>query len=206
MNRRWFLATTALAVSGFATSVIARLGQDQNAHLALGPSITEQPQSFFSDDQRALVAQITETIIPRTDTPGAIDAGVPVFVESMVAEWLVEKEKNIFLQGLEQVTRLSQQDYQKSFTELDASQRTRILEILEKEASDSPWYNFGNVQRDFVEGAPFICQIKELTIFGFYSSEVGAKETLRHNPMPMSFDGEYGLDEGESTWSTIRVM
>jgi gluconate 2-dehydrogenase gamma chain len=71
---------------------------------------------------------------------------------------------------------------------------------LEDAASDSPWYTFANVQREFISDAPFICQIKELTIWGFFTSEVGGKQVLRYNPMPMYFDGDIPLGTEESSW------
>ncbi len=207
MNRRSFI-TRSFAVAGgvAATSAIARLMASENEHMMFGPSITEPQAKLFSSEQRLLVAAISETILPATETPGAIDAGVPVFIENMVSGWLSAEERRVFLEGLQTVISLSTQKYKQSFLSLNESDKVAILEQLEKQAEDSPWYEFGNVMRDFVEGAPFICQIKELTIFGFFSSEIGAKEVLRHNPMPMTFDGEYALGKDDSTWSTIRLM
>ena len=75
------------------------------------------------------------------------------------------------------------------------------MEALEEAASDSAWYEFANTQRDFISDAPFICQIKELTVWGFFTSEIGEKQVLRYNPMPMRFDGDIPLGPDESTWA-----
>ncbi|CAM3427294.1 gluconate 2-dehydrogenase subunit 3 family protein [Parendozoicomonas haliclonae] len=207
MDRRRFLIN-ALTLSGgvAATSVVTRLLAEDSSPLMSGPAITELKSEAFTVEQRKLVSVIAETILPRTDTPGAIDAGVPAFLENMVAEWLTDDERAVFFQGLDQLEILSQATHKTSFVDLTQGEREDLLEQLESDASDSDWYAFGNVVRDFVPQAPFICQIKELTIFGFFSSEAGAKDVLRHNPMPGRFDGELALGTDESSWSTIRLM
>ena len=96
-------------------------------------------------------------------------------------------------------------EYDQAFDQLTQEQQLKVMEQLEDEASDSQWYSFANVQRQFISVAPFICQIKELTIFGFFTSEVGATQVLRHNPMPMRFDGDYPLAKGDSTWSETSL-
>src|SRR5690348_9547353 len=55
----------------------------------------------FTADQRSLVAAISERIIPATDTPGAIAAGVPAFIEMMIADWYETTDRNDFFNGLE---------------------------------------------------------------------------------------------------------
>ena len=67
-------------------------------------------------------------------------------------------------------------------------------------ASDAAWYQMGNVQRVFDSEAPFICQLKELTIWGFFTSETGATQVLRYEAMPMKFDGKRKLGKDDSSW------
>lgn len=212
MDRRQFLQASALLGGAFATRAFANLSDTGLANskepqpLLNGPSIGKQPASLFNARERADIAAMTEIIIPRTDTPGAIDAGIPNFVEHMVQHWLSEDERKVFLKGFADVRVLSRERFGKDYSALSADQQLNLLEELEDNASDSPWYDFANVQRQYIEDAPFICQLKELTIFGFYSSEVGATQVLRHDPMPMQFDGELALGEDDSTWSMIRLM
>jgi hypothetical protein len=76
------------------------------------------------------------------------------------------------------------------------------MEALEDAASDSPWYEFGNIMREFISDAPFICQFKELTVWGFFTSEKGGSQVLRYNPMPMFFNGDIPLASDDSSWTT----
>ncbi|MBB6520366.1 gluconate 2-dehydrogenase subunit 3 family protein [Pseudoteredinibacter isoporae] len=212
MDRRHFLQVATLLGGAFATRALADLSgpavSDSEAlqPLATGPSIGELPANLFQIQERTDLAAMVEAVIPRTDTPGAVDAGVPNFVEHMVQHWLSDAERALFLKGFRALQVASREKHSREFSQLTMDQQLDFLEALEDEASGSPWYDFANVQRQYVEGAPFICQLKELTIFGFYSSEVGATQVLRHDPMPMQFDGEFVLNEDDSTWSMIRLM
>ncbi len=212
MDRRRFLQAAAVLGGSFATRAIADLSQSRSFQpqplqpLIMGPSIGAHPSAMFNARERADITAMVDVILPRTDTPGAVDAGVPNFVEYMVQQWLSDAERKAFMLGLANIARDCQASHDKPFSDLSVNQQLAILTELEDQASDSPWYDFANVQRQYIESAPFICQLKELTIFGFYSSEVGAKEVLRHDPMPMQFDGEFSLSEDDSTWSMIRTM
>ena len=197
MNRREFLQCATLLISGVgATRMGWALSEEQQVYLATAPNFADREIDYFTPAQRELVAAIAETIIPRTDTPGAIDAKVPRYIEIMVAEWLNDDERVIFNNGLAQL-----QEQSAAFVQLDAQARIRVLEHLEAKASDSPWYDMGNVRRDFISDAPFICQVKELTVWGFFTSEVGGIEVLRSNIMPMRFDGDIPLAPDDSSWS-----
>ena len=204
MNRREFLECAAVLVSGISASQLGfSLTSEQLTYLATAPDYTSKKVNFFSPAERKTIAAIAEIIIPRTDTPGAIDAGVPRFIELMVADWLNDQERAIFVKGLKDLDARLAKEFGKSFDQLDAAQQLSILESLETAASDSSWYQQGNVRRPFISDAPFICQMKELTIWGFFTSEVGATKVLRYNVMPMRFDGHTPRVPNESTWATF---
>jgi hypothetical protein len=205
MNRREFLECAALLASGAAISKFAHaLNEEQLVHLASAPPFNSRSVDYFSPQQRQLVAAIAEAIIPRTDTPGAIEAGVPHFIELMVAYWLNDEERNIFNGGLNDMATRIPGEYGKPFEQLGSEQQLAILQGMEEAASDSPWYAPGNVRRAFISDAPFICQVKELTIWGFFTSEVGATRVLQYNLMPMRFDGHAPRTPGETTWAPFN--
>jgi gluconate 2-dehydrogenase gamma chain len=202
MNRREFLQCATILTGGTAISQLGwALSEEQQVYLAGAPNFNTQEIDFFSLEQRAVVAAVAETIIPRTDTPGAIDAGVPRYIELMVAQWLNEDEQKIFLTGLAKLQSDSLESQGVSFDALDETSRVAMLDALESAASDSAWYEMGNTRRDFISDAPFICQIKELTVWGFFTSEVGSTQVLRYEPMPMRFDGDIPLLPDDSTWA-----
>src|SRR5690606_15573949 len=63
-------------------------------------SAAAAPPTLFRADERALVSAIADAILPRTDTPGALDVNVPAFIEVLVAEWMTDTERASFREGL----------------------------------------------------------------------------------------------------------
>ena len=202
MNRREFLQCAAILVSGTSASQLGfTLSEEQQVYLASAPDYNKGKVNYLTAAQRKIIAAMAEVVIPRTDTPGAIDAGVPNFIELMASDWFNEQESAIFSAGIKAMEEQVPSVYGKPFDQLDAAQQLEIMEELEAQASDSSWYEYGNVQREFISDAPFICQVKELTIWGFFTSEVGATQVLRYEPMPMAFDGNTPLSVQESSWA-----
>jgi len=192
MNRRQFMQLSALVLAGGAVSGPS-LAVDQQQLFALGRSFIEQPVDLFSSAQRKLLQAAVETIIPRTDTPGALDANVDRFIELCVAQFMTEPERTVFIAGLDELVNAVDQQQSDLIT---------LLTELEEQHSDAAWYQLGNrVGNGFDSSAPFICQLKELTVVGFFMSEVGATQVLRHNPMPGQFDGETVLASDQPSWA-----
>jgi hypothetical protein len=201
MNRRELLQCAALIVSGASASRLGfALSDEQWHYLATAPDYTEREPNYLDGTRRAVIAAMAEAILPATETPGALAAGVPRYLELMVQDWFNDQERAIFDAGLAHMVSEIPRQYGRTFDQLDAAQQREILEKMEEDAGESSWYELGNIQRDFVSDAPFICQVKELTIWGFFTSETGATQVLRHNPMPMRFDGDIPLSPEESTW------
>ena len=190
MNRREFLQCAAMLAAGTSTMPASwAMNNTQQVFLAAQANyIDRKPLTFFSPAQRALVTTIAEHVIPRTDTPGASDAGVPRFIELMASDWFNAAELQVFMDGLADL----QSRTDDGFTELSPAAQLALLEQLEEESADAPWYELGNVLRVWDDTAPFICQFKELTTLGFFLSEVGAKQVLRINPMG-EFNGDIPL-------------
>jgi len=207
MNRREFLQCAAILVSGAAVSNLGfALTDEQMTYLATAPDYTSKAVNLFSPAQRKIVSAMAEVIIPQTDTPGAIGAGVPKFIELMVADWMNDGERELFLSGLQAMEASVPRDHGKPFDELPQETQLSILEAMEAAATDSPWYQQGNIRRSFISDAPFICMVKELTIYGYFTSEVGASKVLRYNPMPMRFDSDVPLGPEESSWAPYMLF
>ena len=203
MNRREFLQCAGVMISGMSVTQLGMaLSPEQEIYLANAPDYTASNVDYFSPEQRRVVAAIAETIIPRTDTPGAIDAGVPRYIELMVSDWLTDAERSVFDTGLAELMQDAQSQHGQAFDALEAKQQLKMLEALEDESGDHTWYDLGGAaMRDFVPDAPFICQIKEFTIWGFFTSELGSTQVLRNDPMPMEFVPDLPLDKDDSSWA-----
>lgn len=197
LPRREFIQLAAWAAAGLLAAPEAlAMSHEQHKFLIDNPDFTDQALTFFTPEQRALVTKLADLILPRTETPGAIDAKVPAFLELMVAEWMKDEERQTFMAGLADLET-------KGFMGLDEDAQYAELAALESAASDHPWYQLGNlVGRYFDSSAPFICQLKELTCTGFFQSEVGATEALAYNHVAGELEGRIPLEEGQPAWSS----
>lgn len=209
MNRRQFVEFTSLILAGSslpAGAVTAETVQHQQKLFALGQNFIDQPASFFTPQQRQLVARLVEIIIPRTDTPGALDAHADHFIELTVAHYMTDEERKTFVAGLVGLQKtLDQQDTADTDKKQEEKLLIHQLEQLEEQHSDAAWYQLGSrVGNGFDSTAPFICQLKELTALGFFMSQVGATQVLRHNPMPGAFKGETVLASDQPSWARNR--
>lgn len=160
VNRRSLLLGAVFLVGGAAA--LTRFAHKPGASPGLGP--------VFSLDQFALLEQVCETLIPTTDTPGAIRAGVPAFIRQMLDEWGSHETRAAMLGVLDRVENEAWRRRGAGFLELSTEQRLDILRSLDAEA----------IQRqDLAYG-----QFKYLVLLGYYQSEVGATQELRYELVP----------------------
>ncbi len=210
MNRRQFIEFTSLILAGSSLSLNTHSAEHQQQLFALGKNFIEQPVNIFTPAQRQLVRNLVEIIIPRTDTPGALDAKADHFIELTVAHYMTAEERAIFATGLNELQG-AMDNAGDLEVEIEAESKaltvllTEQLNNLEERHADAAWYQMGNrLGNGFDSSAPFICQLKELTVVGFFMSEVGATQVLRHNPMPGGFDGETPLATDQPSWARNR--
>ena len=156
----------------------------------------------MSDQQRAMCTVLSEMIIRRTDTPGAIDAGVPHFIELMVSDWYTETERAIFLKGLSDLDAYSQSNFGQAFLSCSESAKITALRHMETLAKQYKSSASGMpLAKEVDEHVPFFGKLKELTVIGYYTSEKGATEELVYNPMPMKYDDIKFVEVGRQ-WSS----
>jgi hypothetical protein len=156
------VAAVASHFPGFARWTYA------SAH-PVGDNAPPKPQAykpqFFSAAEFAVVTRLTELIIPSDETPGASEAGVCEFVDFMIAH---DPEQQAAMRaGLLWLEARSKREYSRAFLALTAANQASILEPLAYKAK----------YRDGEEtGQEFFRRIRDLTVMGFYSSEIGYRE------------------------------
>ena len=142
MNRREFLQCAALLVSGASASRLGfALTQEQTAYLATAPNYNTTAVDYLTPAQRRIIAALSEIVIPRTDTPGAIDAGVPRFIELMAADWFNAQERAIFDAGVEDLQTRIPAEYGSAFDELEQGDQLAIMESLNRHGMPSPTFS-----------------------------------------------------------------
>jgi hypothetical protein len=138
--------------------------------------------------QNETVASIAELIIPKTDTPGAREAGVPAFIDVMLAEWGDDDQRKVFTAGLANVDERSRALFGKDFIASSAEQQVQILTDLDAELArlrDTK----SDTSKNFFQG------VKWLTLTGYYTSEVGATTEQHFRIVPGRYEPCYPLEQ-----------
>ncbi|WP_181307468.1 gluconate 2-dehydrogenase subunit 3 family protein [Rufibacter sp. XAAS-G3-1] len=151
---------------------------------------------LFDQDQVTFLDEVGETIIPTTSTPGAKAAKIGAFMAVMVQDCYTPEDQKIFLKGISQLDKASKQKFDKTFLEATAQQRTQLLNQLDTEQK--------NHQKNKEKEAPnhYFRMMKELTLLGYFTSEVGATQALRYLPVPGRYDACIPYKKGDKAWAT----
>lgn len=148
--------------------------------------------TFLTDEEKRTVAAMSDQIIPRTDTPGAVDAGVPAFIDRMLAGYYQEKERTIIRSGLRQVTTDAAELRGKSFADLTPDEQVALMKEYDREAYAS---------RPAGSDPHFFRMMKELTILGYCTSEAGATKLLKYAAVPGPYRGDVPYSEVGKAWA-----
>ena len=200
MNRREAIQRTAL-VLGYAVS--APLAAAVLNGCKAKPELTYVPK-FLNEDLARLVSALTETIIPRTDTPGAIDAGVPGFIDDLLSTVYSNEQQNNFIDGITAFAIEAKSALGKNFEEATPEEQLSFVQKKNSEtlsggatAGSEGWWAAGTGK-----DKPFFLEIKELTLLGFFTSEAGATQVLQYNQVPGPFKGCVPLTQVGKAWAT----
>ena len=190
MNRREALLQMSKIVAGIVSAptllTFLQSCQSNDASQSL-------QQLTFNESQAKLVATIAELTIPETDTPGAIAAGVPHFIDLLITDIYPEDDRIEFLNSLNAFEQLAQSRLDLSFVTAAQEQQLALLEELEAAFHDAE----GETESP---AEAFVVHMKELTLMGYYTSQVGGEQELRPNPMGI-WDGNVQMTENSRTYS-----
>jgi gluconate 2-dehydrogenase gamma chain len=179
-DRRELLRLIAVGAAWpFASSLIPAdlLAFGEHVHASVK---ADDPTLRVLGARTALVTAACERIIPADDTPGATAAGVPAFIDRMLADWYDPGETSRFLDGLDVLDARSRKAHGRGFATADQSEQLALLVWFDAEAQ-----SIGPESRR----SHWFGMLKYLTIWGYCTSEVGARQELRTYPQPLKYDG-----------------
>jgi hypothetical protein len=153
-----------------------------------GPSPVQESDAAFLDE-------VAETIIPATGTPGAKAAKVGAFMVLMVADCYEERDQRIFRDGMRQLEERSRAAFSVGFLQATPAQRTTLLTEIDREQKEYMDKRRGG------EPVHYFRMMKELTLLGYFTSEIGATQALRYAPIPARFDPCVEYQPGERSWA-----
>lgn len=192
MERRDLLkmiaAATGAAMIGIPTFVLA---EEQAAAASAGIA--------FSKADVALLDELADTILPRTKTPGAKDAGAGAFMAQFVSDCYKPEQQATFQAGLAKINQLAKG----SFVALAPEARTDLLRALDVEAKAQLRVPAVAGQTKVAPVTPhYFTMIKQLAIFSYFTSRTGANEALKYVAVPGRYDGDLTYVPGTPAWAT----
>lgn len=203
MNRREVLSSVALLLGG---SII---GADA---FFSGCKTIGKKKELFATSDIALLDEVGETILPATaSSPGAKMAKIGNFMKVIVTDCYNEKEQDIFIEGIKKLNKNSEKKYDKDFMNLAPEQKHAILLALDKEAKDHQdainKRKLATTPKD--EGKHkaekdephYFAMMKQLTLWGYFTSEPGATKALRYLPDPGRYEGCTSYKKGDKAWA-----
>jgi hypothetical protein len=196
MNRREALKRVAWLMGGtVSASAILAIQKGYSATTSAGskPSILSAPQMD-------IVSTVAEIMIPRTDTPGAVDVGVPGFIDLMLKDVYTQKDRDRYLAGLAEFDAAVQSEHGKKFVALQSAQQVALVR---------KFHDAAVVEERRIHGAhahlqrPFILLTKELTLLGFFTSQAGATQVLQYVAVPGSYHACVPVEQAGNgkTWA-----
>ncbi|MDG1072551.1 MAG: gluconate 2-dehydrogenase subunit 3 family protein [Akkermansiaceae bacterium] len=191
MERRDLMKMIATTVGGsiaLPEAVYARLGEDLN----------QGDLNFFRPAQRAQVAMIAEAIIPETDTPGAIEAGVPEWIEVIVKDCFEEADQGIIIDGLADLALRCQKAHGKSIDQLSGEEQVFFLNKMNNETQTE---KKKRAKKEGWQRRTFLEQFKDLTKLCYCSSEVGATQAFEYHLVPGKWVPSMPLKPGQKAWA-----
>lgn len=210
MNRRDALLRVAtMAGATFALSSLGSSALADTLEASAAQRVATGKPVLFTADQDALVAELADVIIPTTGTPGAKAAKVNEIIDVVLKECYKQPDQQRFIDGLTQVQKMSQDAYGKSYAQLDNAQKTDIMKKLEAESKQLRADQARAVagQQDVqipVEKrnvTPFFVMLKDLTLMGYFTSEIGCTQALEYVAIPGRYDGCVPLKPGQKAWA-----
>lgn len=140
---------------------------------------------------RALSAA-ADTIVPRSRLPGAVQAGVPYVIETLVQHWMTEDERETFIAGLEHLDSLAQASRKRAFAACTRKQRDELMQALR---SEQPYQGkaISLAGRLLDPRLPFYLRLRDLVMFCYFNSEAGATQATRYIPVPGHYQGDVAM-------------
>jgi gluconate 2-dehydrogenase gamma chain len=193
IDRREALRKTALLM-GAAVSASAMAGILNGCKTT--PDLNYKPV-FFTEDQARLVSELSDIILPKTNTPGAKEVGVPNFIDKMLKECYKQEDQERFLAGLTAFDEEAKKTYGDSFIYCKPEDQLTLVKKTNEAAVKDKKENPGAKR-------PFFYMAKELTMLGYFTSEVGATQVLQYEAVPGAYKGCIPLKEAGNgkTWAT----
>ena len=190
MNRRELIKHIALLTGASVAGADFFLSGCKSADKPSTGLFTEKDISFFDE--------VAETILPKTNTPGAKEADVGKFMASYSTDCYDEVQLNTLKEGVNKLNDAAERKYSAGLLQLNPSQKQELLTAIDAEAK-----KYDEVSDEARKNQPphYFTLMKQLVLLGFFTSKPGVTQVLRYNPVPGRYFGCIDYKEGETSWA-----
>jgi hypothetical protein len=193
-------AVLGALLAGAATAGAWTSASAAAALQAAGAAAKPQSAGFTKAELKTLM-MAADVIVPVTDTPGAVAAGVPQFIDALARHWMEPEELAQFRAGLADLDKRAQQRYKRGFAACTPAQAAELLQAL-RASSPYEGRTFELAARIEDPKAPFYLRLRDLVVYGYFTSEIGSTKELRYVAVPGRFDGDVDI----KTWPYQNVI
>ncbi|PHN08151.1 gluconate 2-dehydrogenase subunit 3 family protein [Flavilitoribacter nigricans] len=196
MNRRTALRNTGLLTGGtaLAPALLSLLQSCQSEN-----RLDWQPQ-FFTEDEALFVTAFADTLIPQTDTPGALDVKVDLFLDKVFAMAYDAESQEQVREDIAAFNAKAAEAYGAPFADLSDEDRAAVFRAAEADSGKFRGQVWGTAVGE-QEPIGFYRSLKMMVIGAYLSSEKIGTEVLRYDPIPGGYDGCMPLESGDRKWS-----
>jgi hypothetical protein len=169
----------------------------------------EKTGAAFTANEITWFDEVADTIIPDTPgVPGAKAAKLGEFMKVYVTDCYTKEDQQVFREGFDKLEAAAKQKFSNEFLKLTPAQRTELLNAIDKEAT-AYQKTRGEKNAEAKKANPdakdlpahYFTMVKQLTLLGYFTSEVGATKALRYLPVPGRYDGAYPYKKGDKAWA-----
>lgn len=186
MNRRDALQKMLLLMGAAVAGSSALLRGEAAGGGAARPAFTEL--------EIALLDEVGETILPQTDIPGAKAVHIGAFMAMMVSDCYAERDYETFRSGMRSVESACLAKTGRGFLEASPAERAAVLADLDAQARAH------HAAKPKAETQHYFRMMKELTVLGYFTSEIGCTRAIRYVEVPGAFHGDLPYHKGEPAW------
>lgn len=188
MNRREALSAVSLIFGGTIVGAGSILQ-------GCKPSDHKSSFGILSKNELRILDELAETILPHSESsPGAKEVGVSSYINAIVSDCYNAPEQEAFKAGIIALDKLSNENYDDDFVDLQHDNREAMLRILEKQSAD---YN----KKEAAQEMPhYYTMMKQLAVWGYLSSELVGTKVLRLVPVPGRYEGCQPYHKGEKMY------
>ena len=155
----------------------------------MGRAQAPAAKPYLTPGQGAIAAAVADRILPRTDTPGAADVGVPAFIDRLYGEHMSGNEQRLLISGLDEIESAARAAHGTSFSALTTEQQDGVLRRVATSQGGRDPSSFA--------------LIRSATVVGYFTSEQVGRNVLHYDPVPGGYDGCVPIEQvGRRNWTT----